>query len=328
MLLHSSKKMIRLPSQKFVSWRSRLKQTSPIHPLPAVETKESSSFILEEIYPPIQVKDPDERQISIIIPYVEDVNPERMDCVNELFRSLERQTRKSEVIIVEDLHGKEKSNLQPSSVVSRHILLKDHLNRMFNKAWCANVGARAAAHEGIVIMDLDMSFEKDFIERVISGAIENTFFNCWSTYVCMPGRDNPKRRTHKFPLTLSSILGAFYTTKSFLFGKLGGLNESFFGYGGEDSDLYVRAKALLGEVAYLEYTLRHTYHHWHPAGSPNSLNTEKYREDMCSYVRKEPLKVTALLIAAEMGNQGGPNPLNIPEKGIDDGLLENSCYQV
>jgi glycosyltransferase involved in cell wall biosynthesis len=245
-------------------------------------------------------------KLSLIIAYTYSEDENRLEGLKALMESIESQTYKNfETIVVEDTQGRGMTCFPFKDKVNRIIAITDPEFRKFNKSWVMNVGAREANTDNLVFIDAEISFGSGFLKEIIEMANYNEFFNCWSEYICKAGRDNPKDRIHYFPVTISAMIGAFYSTKDFFFNILGGYNENYFGYGGEDNDIYYRANYLLEEIPKMEYTLIHNYHHWHPKNGANPLSTD--REKILKITLDNPNEVIHKLIKANIGDRKCPH---------------------
>lgn len=215
-------------------------------------------------------------KLTLIIAYTHSHDENRFIALTKLMNDIQNQTyRNFETIVVEDTQGRE-SVFPYKDKVDRVIAIADPQNRKFNKAWVMNVGARHASTEDLLFIDAEISFGPDYLQKIVNFMPNKVFFNGWDKYWCEAGRDNPKRRVHYFDNTLHALVGCFYSKKEFFFKKLGGYCEDFFGYGGEDNEIYIRAKFILTEIPKLSYTLIHQYHHWHPEEGPNPLNPKRF----------------------------------------------------
>ncbi|KKL18245.1 hypothetical protein LCGC14_2477470, partial [marine sediment metagenome] len=127
---------------------------------------------------------------------------------------------------------------------------------------------------------------------------------CWSQYRLLPGRDNPYLRIHT-PRTISCLVACWYCNKDYFWDIFGGYNEDYYGYGREDSDIWHRAKALLGEIPNLDYCLVHPYHHWHPDNGANPLDRDNKRGNaILKKCMEKPEEIRQMLLAKkdELGN--------------------------
>jgi len=236
--------------------------------------------------------------LSIIIPWKAS-KEQRVDNFKKLLKCIDAQVyRNFEVIIVEQ-HTP--SSLK-TDIESTIVLNTDYEN--FNKSWCINVGARQSKYNQLVIMDADSLFETDFFDAITKFCLNSPIFLCWNSLVTEKGRDNPNVRVID-PKNLRTLGGIWSSDKDFFFNQLGGMNESYFGYGGEDNGAHERACFILGRqnLYAMYYTIRHQYHHWE---RPNEL-TQKY----FAIERSNPQRIIEALKRVGVGNPLHPTPLNM-----------------
>ena len=266
-------------------------------------------------------------KLSLIIAYTYSVDIFRLIGLIKLMSSIKNQLyRDFETILVEDTQGTGISKFPFKKDVNLVIPITDPENRKFNKSWVMNVGAKNARYNGMVFIDAEISFGNDYLNKIIEGTQKYEFFNGWSEYVCMSGRDNPKERRHYWPKTIRAMIGSFYSTKDFYFHKLGGYNENYFGYGAEDNDICYRAKYVLEKdeikknnfdffyeeyspIPMINYTIYHNYHHWHPSTGPDPLNPD--REKILNVTIKRPQEVINKLVTTNIGNFKHPTLINL-----------------
>ena len=215
-------------------------------------------------------------KLSLVIAYTYSPDEHRLEGVDALMKSIESQKHRDfETILVEDVQGSI-SKFPFINKVDKVIAITDPQKRKFNKAWVMNVGAKAASTDNLLFIDAEVSFGADFLECVSKFAEQHKFFNGWSKYVCMAGRDNPHERHHFFPKTITAMMGVFFSERNFFFNTIGGYNENFFGYGGEDTELYLRVDHVFNRrIPIMPYTIFHHYHHWHPKDSHDPLNPDR-----------------------------------------------------
>ena len=266
-------------------------------------------------------------RFSLIIAYTYSKDPHRLNGLKALMASIKSQThREFEVLVVEDRQGHNVTRFPFPGEVDKVVTISDPKNRKFNKAWVMNVGAREAKFPDMLFIDAEVSFGSDYLEKAADLARRTPFFNGWSEYVCLPGRDNPKERRHYCETdrrTISALIGIFYAKKEFFFGRLGGYNENYFGYGGEDNDIFSRIKYLfeigmtdaeksktMTPMPSLPYTIYHNYHHWHPVDGANPLCPD--RDDILKIVYEHPKEVIDLLIKANVGKGECPTVIELP----------------
>jgi len=248
-------------------------------------------------------------KMSCIIPFAKSLDPQRDNALKLLFDCFHNQTFQDfEIIVVE--HRRDNSWGSFPYLVDKHIVVVD--NRPFNKAWCCNVGAKVAKTENLVFHDADVLFGQDYLQKVYDFSAYHDLFSGWSSFRCMPGKDNPYLRIH-VPKTIHCLVGAWYARKSFFWNTFGGWNEDYFGYGREDSDTWHRARYVCGgKVANLDYSLVHYYHNWHPPNGPNPLNLNDDRGNaILKTCMNTPEEIVKKLLAVKdrLGNPDHPTPL-------------------
>ena len=239
-------------------------------------------------------------KLSVIIPYTfgDDVREKNLSDLT--YAIVDQTFTDYELIIVEEVIGdnKERAAFQG---VHRYITLRD--SRKFNKSWCINVGVKNAQSDNVLVLDADMTFGKDYFERVMDFASTHPkFFNGFDIIRLLPGKDNPKLRVLPFK-NQAIIGGAWFTNKKFFFDELGGFSEDYFGYGGEDNDTGERAKYILpGEVIpALPYMITHQYHDWHKPDGAMPLNPIRYT--LLNKTKQDPGAVIKLLKAKQLGKE-------------------------
>jgi len=270
-----------------------------------------------------------QNKLSLIIAYTHnDKDENRLIGLTALMDSIGSQTyRNFETIVVEDLQGKESGLFPFKNKVDKVITITDPEKRKFNKSWVMNVGARYASTDNLILIDAEIKFGKDFLQKVVDFMPGKPVFNCWSEYVCMPGRDNPNERRHYFPRTIRAMIGAWFCNKHFYFKTLGGYTENYFGYGAEDNAVFHRIKYLhepnddirnradfwkLSEcnIPIMPYTIYHIYHHWHPADGPDPILPNDNHATL-AYEHAHPWEVIQKLRVADIGNPKHPTLIDI-----------------
>ncbi len=150
----------------------------------------------------------------------------------------------------------------------------------FNKAWCMNVAARKASTDHLLFLDADTLFYIDYLQSVflflesLDRELYQNIAIAWDNMAALPGRDNPDVRYIK-PWRTRALGGCWYAYRPFFFEKFGGMNEDYWGYGGEDNEAYERSLVAMKinrrkRVPLLRYTVMHQYHHW-ASQSPRAL---------------------------------------------------------
>jgi len=189
-----------------------------------------------------------------------------LSCIkNQDLRVHNTNIKNWEFIFVEQVVNIDSENCKQytQGIADRHLLLE--YDGEFNKSWCMNVGAREATGDWVVFVDADMLFGKEYLyfANLWRSRTPIKFFIGWETIIKLPGKSEPVARLIRN--TVLTAGGVFWCRKDFYW-ELGGMNENYFGYGGEDNDFWVRANFIIGEnkelnnVQHCPYPMVHIYH--------------------------------------------------------------------
>ncbi len=257
--------------------------------------------------------------LSVIIPLY-GFQYQREDALQNLFNQLDDQdliiddsgNKNFEVIFVEQTCEQGVHSNIPHKPYIKHITLPAQTNG-FNKSWCMNVAANQASTDDLVFLDVDMIFDSTYFSRINAHKSSLRYFTCWSYIIQQPGKDNPAARV-VFTERTHTAGGCFFTKRSFYW-EVGGMNENYFGYGGEDNDMWIRVNRRLGpynrpNITYMDFTLEHWYHDW-AAPSPDRL-------DILGRTNRHSNEVTKRLKATQLGKPEGPTTIDVSDLSIGE----------
>lgn len=200
--------------------------------------------------------------ISIVIPTYNSVES-LLNCVNAL---LDQDFKGEYEIIVTDDGSTDKTPEVMPQICKRnnrvHYLWHENVQRAKNR----NIGVSVSSGESLIFLDADMLPVRSFISShmaainelgkygVICGAIPVAREYLTSSFVRYMAekwerRLNDLKKFPKDPFLMQS--GNFSIHKEF-FAKLGGFDESFLQYGGEDTDFFIRALKMRAVFGYSE----------------------------------------------------------------------------
>lgn len=258
--------------------------------------------------------------LSVVIPYTYSTE-QRDKLVEPLIKCINAQTFKDfELIVVEEVSNKlfTHSVFPCRREIDKHILLKN--DRTFNKSWCINVGVKQATADNILIVDADSLFGINYFDKVWEFRKHNPrFFSGYNTLICLHGKHNPVIRVLKHS-EIKAAGAAWYTDKKFFFNVLGGMCENYFGYGGEDNDIWNRVNYILKGVPELDYPYIHQYHDWAVPPGCGSLeddesfpNKKQYIKNVetLRYTRNNIVKTIEQLKKIDLGNVNSPREIKI-----------------
>ena len=283
------------------------------------EGKDIVNYVTHNALHNVRKKQQTDIKLSCILAYAKSPDPQRDEALLALMHCFNNQTYSYsnwELIVVEHVRKEENKGQFPyKDLVDKYIRIVD--DRPMNKSWIMNVGAREANYDHLIFHDADVLFGKNYLQEVANFIPEHKLFSGWSTFICMPGRDNPYMRIH-VPKTIRCLIGAWGCEKDYYFHVFGGYNEDYFGYGREDSDIWHRATALLGKIPVMDYSLVHYYHNWHPDNGANPLIREDKRANaILERVMANPDEIRKMLLQVKIGNKEHPTLLHNMDYGLD-----------
>jgi predicted glycosyltransferase involved in capsule biosynthesis len=198
--------------------------------------------------------------VSVIVP-VRGRNPSLLICLDYV---LKQNIEPLEVIVVEENTTK-KVELERHEGKVKYIFVEG--GQYFNKARCINTGAMSAAYNIINMNDVDMIMPIHYLSTY-----------CKRLNVCdMCFISKDIYYLDKVPDSIGDFnwngakwtdgrkwdyAGGNFSVKKNRFIDIGGMDEQFEGYGGEDGDFYVRSQKLLkfDRVRSLDVPLLHMPH--------------------------------------------------------------------
>lgn len=247
------------------------------------------------------------QMLSVVIPMGgEDAKGRRLRNLTETLGCIHRQTFTDyEVIIVEEVFN---GNIIFEDMnVDQYIQVEGDKNG--NRSWTRNIGANVASGDRLLQMDGDILFETDYFQRIIDD--KRPWFVAWDTCFRLTkkgaeeftldedinklfhNRDYAYGAIHPTDVGCAGFCN--YFSRDFYFNKLGGYNENFFGWGGEDNDIALRARKIVGRLQDFSYTI---YHQPHEAREGGNNEFEK--------TKANPMVVTERLKKAKLGRLENP----------------------
>lgn len=244
------------------------------------------------------------KQFTFIVAYKH--GPQRLNNLKRVLNWINMFNGVEVIIIEQDRTSK----LEDIDLKCRYYFIESELP--FNKAWAFNVGLKYATTDKIVFGDCDLIMQpEDFVD----GLNHLSSFECVSPYskigvidlerselgynfeqlkkITRPGRGELEDDIRKVPLCGGIIM---FQKDALL--KIGGWDESFIGWGGEDDFQSIKVQRLLKWKE-----LNHkVYHLWHPPTQPDMnyyqrnlkiLNEVPKMDDnqFMAYIAKSRLKI-------------------------------------
>lgn len=211
----------------------------------------------------------------------------RIDNCIAVLRWYSRQFPDAQFHLVEqDTVSRFVSGAIPSRVSHHHV----YNPGAFNKAWGINVGFRASTGEILVILDADMLVEPGNLRRSVAGVArelhvvrpfrrlidlgpdETRIYH--ETGNLMETPDGTRGFDRGYLGERICLAGGVFVIRRSLFELVGGFDERFLGWGGEDDAFSLRVEAATGLTAIAREGT--AWHLWHPrqAGGNNPHYSE------------------------------------------------------
>lgn len=245
---------------------------------------------------------------TIIIPWM--FKPNRINLVKNVLDRINLQNyRNFDVMIPEQIQKLEHT----PDIGFGYDQFRLFCTKGFNKSWLMNVAAKKSNKEFLIFMDADTIFDRDFLEKIevyikTHDHMHHKMFFCWDVLMAQPGKDNPNLR-RIMPENTVAMGGIWCAERKFYLETFKGMNETFFGYGGEDNDAYDRGCYLKNNMpiiySKLHYELVHQYHDWEP---PSNIAA-----DYSLITRKNPKEVQDRLNKVTLGQLAAPTPIEMAD---------------
>jgi len=264
--------------------------------------------------------------LSILVPIT---GKNRMEQVKVFLHFLQKQTlEKYELIFVEQvdalLGGKRMGGpFYADNIAYKYLQVRGSGANHFNQPWMANVGARHATGDKFLFLDIDIVTEEDYLQNVVD--FDAPYFFTYSTMYMLTkeGSDLVKKDDNvSVPACKGALVGesgalkfagfAVCAQKEFFFDQLGGYNENYFGWGGNDNDIAWRARHILGKEHRLPGNI---YHMWHPRAYTEFLKWE--RKSIWLTTKRHPQVVTNRLKKAKLGKENDFTLIDIDDIWVD-----------
>lgn len=192
--------------------------------------------------------------------------------IRRCFESLARQTHQNfEVIFVDTGSGRSLAakvkKLVESFEFAKYIYT-DTRGMYWNKSEAINIAAKQAKASLVLSADIDMIYEPNFVEVMLSKADQDSMVNAYHHFLPKKFEDWGNESKYKNELEYSGILytgpGLMCPTNVFL--DIHGYDEYYRLWGAEDDDLVERLVDYGLKRKHISPDETGMYHQWHPAG--------------------------------------------------------------
>ena len=180
-----------------------------------------------------------------------------------------------EILVVEELAGEPWAPARVDSTV-RHLAIE--ADGPFNKSRLVNAGYRAARFDRLLVCDADMIIERIALERALRALDAGMeMVRPWRHVIDLSAEDSAYYAKHgelpegvrdSYPLDRQGVgeqvclAGGMFAITKDLFRAVGGMDERFRGWGGEDDAFAIKVMARTRRHAIARDEL--AWHLWHP----------------------------------------------------------------
>lgn len=223
--------------------------------------------------------------VSVIIPIC---GQERLAQLSQVIKSFQRaENQPSELIIVGP--EAEISSLDHSCSLIRKVCLeKKHHDDEFNKSAALNIGVQNAHSEVLIFHDGDVVVPDKYVTTVAERLSEKyEFIQPIRFLFCLSERETDsyiksggQLQLKKVSEVMQNFPGGSIGIKKAAFHKIGGFDETFTGWGGEDLEFLDRARTLNSFRGHYAPAI----HLWHPpaqkkeSGNRNQVTLDQKRQ--------------------------------------------------
>lgn len=252
-------------------------------------------------------------------------SPERYANFCHVFRALREQTLTDyEIVVVENDKDQRLRDLRCSNVQYIHVD-----DEPFSKAWLCNVGARVATGEILLFIDGDALIGRNYLATVLDRFNTNEkwafahetaiYLSETGTYIMLcsqqavqtvPLAANIEKLRHPKPEGSAGLAIVF--EKNFYWDEVGGYNEYFHSWGGEDNCLARRAEMKHPRGPDIPYTVYHLHHEGRKPSPMRKfgLLPERYLDE-----------ISARVVASRTGKLDARTPISYDGIAREDWLL-------
>jgi hypothetical protein len=213
--------------------------------------------------PPLESSPPSSARISVVMAF-RGRDEGRLEGLKKCIKGLRAQTIDCYIILIEQdrtpLHQEELEPLVDSYLFT-------YSNTLFNKSWAFNCGAIIAPDDLILLHDCDMLAPRNYVREAVRVLGTKDLALPWSKILYLT--EESSRRypdgPHKIHSTLTShqVVGGSLIVRKDFYLRIGGMDERFEGWGGEDNAFYAKV-CKLGRISRVSpvvgLTLMHHYH--------------------------------------------------------------------
>jgi hypothetical protein len=160
------------------------------------------------------------------------------------------------------------------AVFTGKLVFKSSSEKPFSRAYAFNQSVQQATEPIVFLCDADFSLPKDLVQKCNSFTPNNTF---WFPIVFYLYKNKPNKYSRKNGEWMIWGGKGLLASSRFLYLKLGGLDESFTEWGGEDEAFWLKCHA--ANCLIIRSREKGLLHHWHPSLNPKYKKLEELADN-------------------------------------------------
>lgn len=246
---------------------------------------------------------------------------DRLPLLQQTIRAVFAQEDVTVEVIVVDQSDEACGGQLPGDVSYVH-LSSDHLTPGWRKSWAFNVGARNATGDILIFQDGDIlppaRYAAEVAERLLGDGFATASIQRFLFYLTKPATDAVIQTGRVAPSPPETVLqnwtGGTIAVARDAFFDVGGFDEGFVDWGGEDGEFFDRCRTLKQTTfGYVPFV-----HLWHQpqTGRKDASNTS-IAETLPTLLQRERSSRIASLRERQIGQLAGPDPpVSYREAGV------------
>ncbi len=205
---------------------------------------------------------------SIIIGY----KNRDLNRVKKAFDYIDRQSNQNFEVIFIDYGSDDIFSNESANLIGNYNFAKYHFNAtkgwFWNRAHALNTGVKLAKGEIVLICDIDLIIEPDFIEKISKLDFKYAFY-IFECFYLPENFDFEKKNVLIDGIHYRQDYVGLCAAKKEDILAINGLDEYFMVWGAEDEDYYKRLENLGLKMIRLNATEYKVFHKWHMTESPS-----------------------------------------------------------
>ena len=193
--------------------------------------------------------------------------------IRRFLDSLAKQTYREFELIFVDYGSDDAVSTEVSQLCSKYpfcrYLFNDSRGMLWNRSHAMNSGARMAKSDWLLMTDIDLIYTPQVLQMLVDKLqpAHQYFFRAFMLPADFDQFDTLSDLPNNFRRSHFKTKGLFQCMESEVFHRIGGYDEYYSIWGGEDNDLSERIRQSGIQVRWLDNAQAGIYHQWHPSSA-------------------------------------------------------------